>query len=115
MSAIQKAKDVAVIKSPSRVFADQVGYMFPAGIAVGVKEGAPLALDSVEKMTQSLIKAGSTKVPVSVGVGKYGGHGMTSGVVNNFEQNNTIVNPPQTPGKMYRELRRKGRQLIHGI
>lgn len=114
-AAIQKAKDVAVIKSPSRVFADQVGYMFPAGIAVGVKEGAPLALDSVEKMTQSLIKAGSTKVPVSVGVGKYGGHGMTSGVVNNFEQNNTIVNPPQTPGKMYRELRRKGRQLIHGI
>nr|WP_307757246.1 tape measure protein [uncultured Christensenella sp.] len=114
-AAIKKAKDTAVIKSPSRAFADQVGYMMPAGIAVGVKKGAPLALDSVEKMTQSLIKAGSTKVPVSVGVGKYGGHGMTSGVVNNFEQNNTIVNPPQTPGKMYRELRRKGRQLIHGI
>lgn len=114
-AAISKAKSTAKIHSPSRAFEDEVGYMFPAGIAVGVKKGAPLALDSVDKMTQSLIKAGSTKVPVSVGVGKGGGYGVPTGVVNNFNQNNTIVNPPQTPGKMYRELRRKGRQLIHGI
>ncbi|WP_066689061.1 tape measure protein [Christensenella intestinihominis] len=114
-AAISKAKSTAKIHSPSRAFEDEVGYMFPAGIAVGVKKGAPLALDSVDKMTQSLIKAGSTKVPVSVGVSKGGGYGVPTGVVNNFNQNNTIVNPPQTPGKMYRELRRKGRQLIHGL
>lgn len=112
-AAIQKAKDVAVIKSPSRVFADQVGYMLPAGIAAGVEKGTPVALDSIEKMTQAIIKTGNANAPI--GTRDRAAEGVAAGVVNNFEQNNTIVNPPQTPGKMYRDLRRTGRQLINEL
>lgn len=43
------------IKSPSRVFRDEVGKMIPAGITVGVKQAAPDAKRAVDDMGDDLL------------------------------------------------------------
>lgn len=47
-AAVQQAKSNLQIKSPSRVFRDQVGMMIPAGMAEGVEDGMPKAMDKVQ-------------------------------------------------------------------
>jgi len=109
-AAIKQAKVTAEIKSPSRVFERQVGYMLPAGIAAGVQHGQPVAVEGVEKMMQAVVRAGNASVPMGM---RTGATGMTDAmVVNNFNQKNTIVNPPETPGVVYKQLYRNGRRLI---
>lgn len=54
--ALNAAKDFLGIQSPSKVFRDQVGKMIPAGLAIGIDEGAVDAIESAEKLSKSVFK-----------------------------------------------------------
>lgn len=56
---IKSAKNVLGIKSPSRVFAKEVGRWIPEGIAVGIQAKSDVASDAVEDVEQSLVLKGS--------------------------------------------------------
>ncbi len=70
-NAIDKVKSKLGIKSPSRVFRDQVGKWIPAGIAVGIEEYSDTAINAVEKMSEKLsetaIPSLQSKVMVAAG------------------------------------------------
>lgn len=52
------------IHSPSKVFADKVGAMIPAGIAVGIKANSDVATKSIDNMTDSIVdSAMGIKIP----------------------------------------------------
>ncbi len=59
-SALYAAKAALGIRSPSRVFRDQVGRMIPAGMALGIRTGAPDACRAVEVTAQQLLQATHT-------------------------------------------------------
>lgn len=52
-SALEKAKGLLKIGSPSRVFGDEVGHWIPAGVAVGVEENTQVLNDAIERMARS--------------------------------------------------------------
>lgn len=52
---VSGVKDLFGIKSPSKVFADQVGKWIPAGIAVGIKDGLPALDEAMAQMDTKLI------------------------------------------------------------
>lgn len=54
-SAVKAAKSELKIKSPSRVFRDEVGAQIPAGVAAGVDDAADEAFDAVEAFADDLI------------------------------------------------------------
>ena len=54
--ALNAAKDFLGIKSPSKVFRDQVGKMITAGLSIGIDDGAVDAIESAEKLSKSLFK-----------------------------------------------------------
>lgn len=56
-SIADTVKSALRIKSPSRVFADEVGAMIPAGIAVGIDANTNSALRSLDEMSDSLVKS----------------------------------------------------------
>lgn len=52
------------IHSPSKVFADKVGAMIPAGIAVGINANSDIATKSIDNMTDSIVdSAMGIKIP----------------------------------------------------
>ena len=52
------------IHSPSKVFADKVGAMIPAGIAVGINANSDVATKSIDNMTDSIVdSAMGIKIP----------------------------------------------------
>lgn len=56
-SLLPKAiKKILKIKSPSRVFADEVGKWIPAGVAVGIDANTDSALKSIDDMSNEMIK-----------------------------------------------------------
>ena len=55
-SALDAAKDFLDINSPSRRFRDEVGKMIPAGLAIGIDDGAIEAINSAEKLSKNLFK-----------------------------------------------------------
>ena len=56
---VAEIKNALKIRSPSRVFADEVGAMIPKGLAVGVEEHEGEAQKAVRGMTESMIGAGA--------------------------------------------------------
>lgn len=88
-SAAQKALDAAKsmlgIHSPSRVFADQVGMMIPAGVALGVQRGTGMALGAVGDMASALTGAAQVGVgtgAVGIGVGAGAARDVAGGTTN---------------------------------
>ena len=76
----QKAKDAAEnllgIKSPSRVFRDEVGKMISKGLAIGIDEGAVEAIESAENLSKRVLKPfEGLEVPM---IGANGKGGYTS-------------------------------------
>jgi hypothetical protein len=66
-SAIASARAALGIHSPSRVFADVIGRQIPAGIAMGVNAGAPMAQDAVSGIVSPRVPAlGGGAGPVSI-------------------------------------------------
>lgn len=55
--AIRSAKAKAVIKSPSHVFRDEVGYQIGAGTAWGIEKSTPLAEKASSDMSMKILKA----------------------------------------------------------
>ena len=56
MSAFNAAKEALGIASPSKLFRKAIGYMIPAGEALGIRDGIPLvksAMDSLSNATTS--------------------------------------------------------------
>ena len=53
--AIQSAKNAAQIKSPSRVFRDEVGVMLIKGMEVGIETQAEHAMKTIRQSMQGLI------------------------------------------------------------
>lgn len=51
--ALQKAKDILKIASPSKVFASQVGRWIPAGIAVGIEDNLDPVYAAMDKAMQA--------------------------------------------------------------
>ena len=58
--AIRSAKAKAVIKSPSHVFRDEVGYQISAGVAWGIEQGTPLAERAASDMALKTLKSASS-------------------------------------------------------
>lgn len=54
-TALKAAKDEGVIRSPSHVFRDEVGYMAGAGLAVGMDKSEGLIAKSARNMVQSAL------------------------------------------------------------
>ena len=55
-SALDAAKNLLGIESPSKVFREQVGKMIPAGLSIGIDEGAVDAIRSAENLSKSVFK-----------------------------------------------------------
>lgn len=55
-SALNAAKNLLGIESPSKVFRDQVGKMIPAGLSIGIDEGAIDAIDSAKRLSENIFK-----------------------------------------------------------
>lgn len=69
--AIEAARSALGIRSPSRVFADVIGRQIPAGIAMGVNDGAPMAQDAVSNIVSPRVPAlggggGSVSITIEV-------------------------------------------------
>ena len=54
-SLVSSVKGLLQIKSPSRVFADEVGKWIPAGIAEGIQEGMGVLDKTVESMSGAMV------------------------------------------------------------
>lgn len=55
-SAVDKAKSLLGIHSPSRVFRDQVGLMISRGMALGISKGEREVLDVADRLNEKLLK-----------------------------------------------------------
>lgn len=111
---LQAAKNAADIHSPSKLFADQVGRMIPAGIGVGVDAGTPEAIASLKRMMNSVTSVGSDIARRSMGAKLIGTNASTSRIDKSVNLGGvTIVRPNETPGQSYRELVKLQRRLIN--
>lgn len=120
----QGIKDFFGIKSPSRLFRDEIGENLTLGIGVGIEGGMPELSKEAEKEMAALtnkmkaaVEFESTSIGTKLTAGNIG-HSRGSNVVNNNDngvvQNVTIVNPERTPSENARELRKVGRDLALG-
>lgn len=66
--ALASAKQTLGVRSPSRVFRDQVGRMIPAGIAQGIDRGAPEVEAAVQQQAFRLVELARRDVAPTVGV-----------------------------------------------
>ena len=66
-AAAQAAKDVLGIHSPSKVAEKEIGQMFTAGIAKGVKNGASALKKNVTELTGAMIQTPVTFTPAYAG------------------------------------------------
>lgn len=69
-TAVNKAKSFLKIKSPSRLWKDEVGKQIPAGAAAGVDENAFLVENSIDSMARKLagFEVASSKPNTKVGL-----------------------------------------------
>ena len=75
------------IGSPSKLFADKVGAMIPAGIGIGVTDNEKSATDSVETMAQNLVNsAKNIKLP-PIAMGEI----IPSGIANRNNNDQTTL------------------------
>ncbi|GAA0774610.1 hypothetical protein GCM10008908_24750 [Clostridium subterminale] len=120
---LEGAKDANEIKSPSRLYRDQVGKYMAQGVGVGFEDEADNVQKSMEKefnrmagKMQLAVDYNMARTTASI-VGRNGYRGQ-SNVINNNDngvtQNVTIVNPERTPSENARALKRVGRDLAFG-
>ena len=55
---VEGVKGILGIESPSKVFADEVGEMIPAGVAVGIDKGMGVLEDAMAAMTSDVVDMG---------------------------------------------------------
>lgn len=69
-NALSAAKSALGIKSPSRVFRDQVGKWIPAGMAKGIDSAAHLAVKAAKRMADKAVKAAAPTKKAMTAAGK---------------------------------------------
>jgi len=117
------AKDANKIKSPSRLYRDEVGKYMAQGVGVGFEDEA----DNVQKSIEKDFKRMASKMQATVdynmasttaGIVASRGYRTPQSVTNNNDngvtQNVTIVNPERTPSENARALKKVGRDLVLG-
>lgn len=120
---LQGAQDANKIKSPSRLYRDEVGKYMAQGVGVGFTDEAENVQKSIEKDFKRM--AGKMQLAVDYNmarttagiVGRNGYRGQSNVVNNNdngITQNVTIVNPERTPSENARALKKVGRDLAFG-
>lgn len=86
--AVNAAKSALKIKSPSRVFANEVGKFIPSGMAVGIQANTDSAIDSVKKLANSLVASvDMNNLSKSM---KLATSGIDIDTTNNYDNNNMI-------------------------
>ena len=75
------------IGSPSKLFADKVGAMIPAGIGIGITDNEKSATDSVETMAQSLVDTAKTIKLPPIAMGEV----IPSGIANRNNNDQTTL------------------------
>lgn len=81
-AAIDAAKAVGIIKSPSRKTRDEVGIPLVQGIAVGIGKAAKEPLKAMESVVEKLIKTGKEKKSKLAEVGREIAVSMVEGIKN---------------------------------
>jgi TP901 family phage tail tape measure protein len=82
-SALSAAKSVLGINSPSRVFRDQVGLMIPAGLALGITDGAGLVSNAMTRLVTP---------PALAHAGGYGGVSVRGGGGDTISHTDQTIN-----------------------
>ena len=101
---VSTSKKVLQIKSPSRVFANEIGKWIPDGIALGIETNAKNALKSVKELSNNLVVSahdgltGTTSGLSASSVGQ---------IVNNFTQN---ISSPKALSRL--EIYRQSKNLL---
>lgn len=75
--ALQTAKNFLGIKSPSTVFADEVGQHIPGGVALGISKHTQTAVNAVSAMAGALPQAIGVQGAVNIGVNGLNAAGTT--------------------------------------
>lgn len=90
---VSKIKSALQIRSPSRVFRDEVGYMVGAGFAVGIDESTSLVEESAEDMAKAAQESASSSLKSSLdyelgvdAVSSVSGTGYDSSVISGNQQ-----------------------------
>lgn len=120
---LKGAQDANKIKSPSRLYRDEVGKYMAQGVGVGFEDEAENVQKSIEKDFKRM--AGKMQLAVDYNVarttasivGRNGYRGQSNVINNNdngITQNVTIVNPERTPSENARALKKVGRDLAFG-
>jgi len=113
---LKGAQDANKIKSPSRLYRDEVGKYMAQGVGVGFEDEADNVQKSIEKDFKRM--AGKMQLAVdynmastTAGIMARNGYGGQSSVINNdngITQNLTIVNPERTPSENARAIKKLG-------
>ena len=105
--ALDGIKGVLGIKSPSRVFRDQVGKMIPAGISVGIERGTPSMLTTASASARKLVGgfAAAASAAPAVRASAAAATARGGGIVQNF----TFNHPVETPYEFARAIRLRER------
>lgn len=118
-AALDAAKNLLGIHSPSTVMRDQVGYQIPAGIAVGIQKNTSPIIRAMQKLVQET--TGTLQTDLEVGIRRSGRsleeHGSSlSGSDKNqggFVQNLTIISKKElSPYETQRLTRNANREMV---
>ena len=119
---VDKVKHLFGIRSPSRVFRDEIGKYLAQGIGVGFTLESNIVskdmLNSLKDNTKDLYGALRSAVDIEtarttsqVVNNKYNGSGNIVNNDNGITQNVTIVSPERTPSENARAIKKAGRDL----
>lgn len=107
-AALDAAKNFLGIKSPSRVFQDQVGLMIGAGMAAGIDQSAAQVNAAMAKLNKQLVA--DAGVNVTADAGKVGS-GIAAGRSSQMSVNISV----RSAAEAVRELRVLDRQMASAI
>lgn len=105
--AIEGAKNILGIASPSKVMRDEIGKMMGAGVGEGILASTNDVMQDMDKFNRALtgkieqIRGGLTITPANTGEAR------SSSVVNNYTQ---VINAPKQPSRI--ELYRQTKNLL---
>ena len=106
-SIVKEFKKYLKIKSPSRVFADQVGKFIPLGIAEGIKNNTSNVLRDIQGLTSEFINTASNVYGDLKGSQVYNTNNTTNSSKNNtfnfYQTNNSPKNLDRL--EIYRQTR----------
>lgn len=109
--ALQAAKDVLGIESPSKVFRDQVGRYIPAGVALGIRNNLGQVKAAVRQMSATAtdnfaatLQMDTQESKRASGGGVSSGHGIT---VNQY-----IYSKSQTAADLMQEARYQAEMAV---